>query len=105
MTIYAHAPEHHIQNRSETENAETGEKFAPAETETTSTAESAESSTPLCDTFSSDAKTDGSSEHTSCPAAPSMATNSAKAYLPVGESLFGLVIVTPFLLHFLKRKF
>lgn len=123
MTIYAHAPEHHIQNHSETENqpkaettttsgTETGEKIAPAEaespsgaTETKSAAESAESSTPLCDTLSSDATTGGTSEHTSCPATLPTVTNSAKVSLPVGESLFGMVVVTPFLLHFLKRKF
>ena len=117
MTIYAHAREHHQPNRSETENkaepetttsgAETQKKIAPAETATTSTVESAESSTPSCDTFgeeSSKAATGGTSEHTSCSAVPPTDASLGKAYLRVGESLFGLVIVTPFLLHFLKRK-
>ena len=109
MTIYAHAPEHHIQNHSETENQAEAETMTTSGTETEEkiapTAESAESSTPLCDTLSSDAATGGTSEHTSCPATPPTATNSAKVSLPVGESLFGMVVVTPFLLHFLKRKF
>jgi len=98
MTIYAHAPEYHIRETENQPEAETEEKIAP-------TAESAESSTPLCDTLSSDAASGGTSEHTSCPATPPTATNSAKVSLPVGESLFGVVVVTPFLLHFLKRKF